>query len=132
MSEFTVTRYFPIQHDRRSPEFYVDGSGHTLVASVSKGDNEIHIYCDGEMRYELFHNPDTAPYATVRTAADWEGTKITNDFMLQNLSGTPDCELVNNPWFDLYDQDGEHLDFVGADIDEMILQAGILLKEISN
>lgn len=105
---------FDFTEDTSSPEFYCLGQTSNLVMTVSNVDLKdkfIAIYCDGDMLFE--YNGET-----IRDCYELVDSGITNDSDLSEIfDGTePGSQVIMNPWFDLYDQDGEHLDMIFHDI----------------
>lgn len=131
MTEFSVKRCDIYSPQRRQPEFYAQAdSMHTLVAEVHDGLHTLFIYVDGEMRYEFFRNPEMPPEKIICSYGDWEGTRVQTDESLDKAMASEDLMAIHNPWFDIYDEGGACLDYVGFDIDESIFQAGVLLEEM--
>lgn len=91
---------------RCDPAFYVnDAQAHELVATVTNGDREISVYCDGEMRIHVWNNEQDReaggePSTIVRYASDLLEAGITNDAELSHADDR--VEWWNNAWFDLY------------------------------
>lgn len=113
-------------HDYRAsgrtyPEWYAYTT-HEPVVRVEYNDRVVTVCADGEMRYE-------DPKGRVRTVTP-------DDLLMAGLSNDEDIEkahaktlFLNNPWFDLYDGDGEWLDYVTFDLDEAVKAAKeIVLK----
>ena len=141
MTEYNVKRTDIYSPQRRQPEFYVKADSiHTLVAEVDDGHRTLFIYVDGKMKYELFRKPDIPPgihidgqvylQKVILSYEDWEGTRVQTDDSLDKALASEDLYLINNPWFDIYDEGGASLDYPGFDIDESIFQAGVLLEEL--
>lgn len=95
---------------RTDPAFYVYGNAnHNYVASVSyKNNPRINIYCDGEMRINLWDSVEARdrneePHVVVRYSDQLERAGITCDSEL--YQATERTEWINNTWFDLYSED---------------------------
>lgn len=120
---------------RDDSAWYTHQSSHDLVVTVSKGDREIDIFADGEMRvlvYERDHDP--ANPDIIRYCDRWKLHGITNDADIFQASEEGRIEWLNNSWFDLYatDQnvgDGGWLDCVEHSLTDAIEQATVLLSE---
>ena len=121
-----ITMYetkFNISEEQKNPEFFCEGLGSNLVITVTNADlkdKSINIYCDGEMR--INHNGEI-----ITDYIELINNDIIDD---DDLNGLYDESKVQmNPWFDLYDQDGEHLDIVLYDIyDAMETAKDMLIK----
>ena len=105
---------FDTTEDTSSPEFYCKGQVSNLVMTVSNvdlNDKQIDIYCDGDMMLE--YNGET-----IRNCYELVSSGIDNDSDLSDIfnESEPGSQVIMNPWFDLYDQDGEHLDMIFHDI----------------
>ena len=113
MSAITIfDTSFDISEEQKSPEFFCKGLGSNLVITVTNSDlkdKSINIYCDGEMR--IHHNGEK-----ISDFIELINNDIANDDDLNELYDQSKVQM--NPWFDLYDQDGEHLDIVLYDIYE--------------
>lgn len=118
-----------LEAGKTNPEFYCEGYGHTEVAMIrdlSNG-NEIHFYCDGEMRINYL---DT----NARDCSRLSDIGIENDSDLQRVQFNQDYDFVNNPWFDCYltkpgDNESEWLDIVHFDIIREGIPAAIFVFE---
>ena len=128
---------FDTTEDTSSPEFYCKGQVSNLVMTVSNvdlKDKHIDIYCDGDMMLE--YNGET-----IRNCYELVSSGIDNDSDLSDIfnESEPGSQVIMNPWFDLYDQDGQHLDVVSHDIYQAMEDAKNILiqmqrqeKEINN
>jgi hypothetical protein len=139
-SDITVT-YEATDHERqfcKDPAFYVWGaSAHEHVATVTMGDREIKVFCDGEMRLHVWAskearidniNPEVIRYCDRLVEAG-----IDTDEKLQKALDEERIEFDNNAWFDLYANDdmvgdAGWLDCVHFDLDEAVLQASELIE----
>ena len=110
-----ITMYetrFDISEDQKNPEFFCEGLGSNVAIIVTNADlkgKSISIYCDGEMR--INHNGEQISDYIELINNDIKTDDDLNELYDQN-------KVQMNPWFDLYDQDGEHLDIVLYDIYE--------------
>ncbi len=115
---------FNISEEQKNPEFFCEGLGSNLVITVTNADlkdKSINIYCDGEMR--INHNGEI-----ITDYIELINNDIIDD---DDLNGLYDESKVQmNPWFDLYDQDGEHLDIVLYDIHDAMETAKNILIDI--
>ena len=133
----TFETKFDFTEDTSSPEFYCLGQVSNLVMIVSNVDLKdkfIAIYCDGDMLLE--YNGET-----IRDCYELVDNGITNDSDLSDIfdGSEPGSQVIMNPWFDLYDQDGQHLDVVSHDIYQAMEDAKNILiqmqrqeKEVNN
>lgn len=107
---------------RQDAAWYVDGDGHTWVATVTVDGNAVHVYCDGEMRIVVDDD-------VVRTTGDLIGLGITSDRKLFAANESGRTWWQNNAWFDLYDADsGQHLDCVCHSVRAAVDAATEVLK----
>lgn len=124
---------------RTDPCWYVYQSTSDLVCTVSDGERSIGVYADGEMRIRVINESDET-IAVIRYCDEIEEWKITNDRELAMIVYEPDVthivegisvrfEVDNSPWFDLYDDKGEHLDWVDYDLTDSINKAASLLRD---
>jgi hypothetical protein len=126
-----ITMYetkFDLGEDISSPEFYCEGQTSNLVMTVTNVDLKdkfIAIYCDGDMRLE--HNGET-----ITDCWELRNNDINNDSDLADVFDEVEegSQVIMNPWFDLYDQDGNHLDMVFHDIYLAMEEAKTILFKI--
>lgn len=121
---------------RRDPAFYVnDEQAHELVAVITSDEREIRVYCDGEMRINVWDSKkarkaNEQPSEVIRYVSDLVSIANT-DKELNDLEGR--IEWVNNAWFDLYaygDGIGDGwLNCVHYDIQEAVAQAVSLIDD---
>ena len=119
---------FDFTEDTSSPEFYCKGQVSNLVMTVSNvdlKDKHIDIYCDGDMMLE--YNGET-----IRNCYELVSSGIDNDSDLSDIfnESEPGSQVIMNPWFDLYDQDGQHLDLVSYDIYQSMEDAKNILIQM--
>jgi len=119
---------FDTTEDTSSPEFYCKGQVSNLVMTVSNvdlKDKHIDIYCDGDMMLE--YNGET-----IRNCYELISSGIDNDSDLSDIfnESEPGSQVIMNPWFDLYDQDGQHLDLVSYDIYQSMEDAKNILIQM--
>lgn len=137
----TKITYEATDHERqycKDPAFYVWGaSGHEHVATVTMGDREIKVFCDGEMRIHVWESKEARERGdncdVVRYCDRLVEAGIDTDEKLQKALEDERIEFWNNAWFDLYAGDdtvGEDgwLDCVHFDIDEAVLHASELIE----
>jgi hypothetical protein len=104
-------------------------SGHDLVAYVRRGERVIAISSDGEMRIEAYRKDgeDFIIEGVARYCDDLSDYGIERDDDLWGLPSAPRADeydlqgpnkagyyflIDHNSWYDLYTEDGEHLDCV--------------------
>lgn len=135
---------FWTQQDQRSegrdnPEFYKTQSLSDAVCQVANNYRTITICADGEMRINV-ENETGSHTGVIRYSDDLIKWGITNDTLLENnvyawnaepllspYGETVSFTVDNNPWFDLYDSEGNHLDAVAFSLSEAIHNATQLL-----
>lgn len=126
--EFTYTWLMPDgrPNGQEDPAWYVTGYGHSLVCSVTDGQREVQIFCDGEMSVAIGND-------IIKDEADWQAHGIHNDAEIARAFDDGRIEWENNAWFDLYDTSGliscGHLDCVHHALSDAIAQAEALLAE---
>jgi hypothetical protein len=118
---------------REDASFYAaDYNGHELVATVTCGEHTVRIYCDGEMRYHKWTSIDAknnGEDATILRYSDrLNEAGITNDKQLYAAMDIDLIEVVNNPWFDLYDDRYGHLDCVCDTLEDALFQAARIVE----
>ncbi len=131
---FTVNYLDPLRLDRQDPAWYVwDANCHQLVASVSKQDKTVHVYCDGEMRIHVWEDGSMkykdSQYSVIRYCDQLEENGIKNDLDL--IAAEPRIDFLNNAWFDLYGDfvDGEWFNCVNHSLDDAIAQAKAVIDD---
>lgn len=120
--------------DRRlgveDPCWYTDGLGHTLVVWVTKGDRTIGIYADGEMDVRVYDKPNgSTEVGRIPHSGMFPMYGVITDKDVFEASEAGRIEWVNNPWFDLYGENGEHLDAVCHTLTEAIEQATKIVND---
>lgn len=98
--------------------WYTDGGGHTPIVTVTDGAAAVTVFCDGKMRVACltcWGGDDV-----IRDAEGWARHDIHNDAQVFAASESGHIEWINNPWFDLYDRHGNHLDRVTHSLDDAI------------
>lgn len=152
MSNDTITLEWS-QDDERSIEredscwYTFSGSGHDLIVRVKRGDRTIEVYADGEMRFEAYkrnlEGTEFVHEGTIRYFQDLSEFGVVKDSDLWGLPYASDLMpdmtgpnrfgyyyvTVNNSWFDLYSEDGEHLDCVNHELSEAISQAVAIIDD---
>ncbi len=91
------------------PEFFENGA----IVVVSGGGQTIEIHRDGQA-LAFYQDPEAFMWASLKTSDDFR--KAFPDGTLPEDG----IEFRMNGWFDLYDGDGNHLDVVGFELDDMI------------
>jgi hypothetical protein len=114
--------------------WYTFGHGHDLVVQVTRGERTVTVHADGEMRVVVYDDPTDllAGQEIIRYAEDWAQHKINNDAEVFQASEAGRIEWVNNPWFDLYSEDGDHLDVVCHTLTEAIEKATKIINDDSD
>lgn len=128
MSETTLIELLngcDLSEEQTSPEFFCQGKTSSAICHVSiNGCDPVTVFCDGDMRI-IFQDEE------ISDCYELVDSGITNDSDLSNIfdGGTDDCQVIMNPWFDIYDSEGEHLDIVSYDIYQAIEDAKIYIRE---
>lgn len=119
------------EEGKEDPAFYV-WDNHTHICTLSNGTATVHVYCDGEMRANVYENDDpnhfTDDFSIVRYCDRWKEYGINNDAQLFQAQENGRVEWVDSAWFDLYSDD-EHLDCVSHTLTEAIQNAVSILDE---
>lgn len=128
----------PEQHDA----IWYYGTQFLGTATLVKNNEEfsLSIYCDGETRFHVPYlnedgtfDPDN--YEVIRYADQWESRGIFTDKQLNEEIEKwykAGYEIhQHNSWFDLYDEDGTHLDCVTHEIPDAVAQAQAVLEEVA-
>lgn len=117
------------EQGREDSCWYTYWSSHDLVANVSRGNRAVAIHADGEMRIEAYKRNADEEFiqeGVIRYSDELEEYGVTRD---SDLWGLPDASHIrfdmvgpnsngyyyvidNNSWYDLYSEEGEHLDCV--------------------
>lgn len=89
------------------PAFYVwDAQAHQLVATITANDREIRVFCDGEMRLNLWESKEARERGddpeVIRYCDRLMRAGIDTDEKLQEADDAGRIEWINNAWFDLY------------------------------
>lgn len=112
------------------PAFYVWNSNNTTICVVSNDTGyEVEVCCDGEMKAILNQHIDHATTEYVRYCDEWAEYGINNDAELADAEEKGIVEWAENAWFDLYDNEGTHLDCVSHTLTEAIQNAVSILDE---
>jgi hypothetical protein len=113
-----------LNEKQTSPEFFCINNTSNAVCHVSiNGGDHVTIYCDGDMRIILDDQDIYDCYELIDAG-------ITTDVDLMAVYDEDNgSRIIMNPWFDIYDSNGEHLDIVGFDIYGSIEDAKIYLRE---
>lgn len=119
LSEVTIDYSEVVPTSRQMPEFYVEGHGFNQIATLTRGDRQIHVAANGEMHLTIpevsgFTGELTDEYATiVRYASDLHEVGINDDIQLnqfiKTISNTGFQIYRMNPWWEIYsdnDPDG--------------------------
>ena len=123
---------------RQDPAFYVwDANAHQYLGSVTMGDREVRVFCDGEMRMNLWESKEARDRGddpqVIRYCDRLMEAGIDTDAKLQEADEAGRIEWINNAWFDLYAY-GEGitdgwLDCVDFNLDGMILGASEIIED---
>jgi hypothetical protein len=127
------------EQGREDACWYIYQSTSDLVCSLSNGVKGVHITADGEMRIHVIdENGDVI--GIIRYCDDFREYGITNDeqlldfvFLAESEYVTPQgqkvrFDIIHNPWFDVYDDEGIHLDMLSFGLNEILDDATELLK----
>lgn len=124
---------------RTDPCWYVYQSTSDLVCTVSNGERSVDVYADGEMRiHVLDENKEIIGY--IRYCDEFSDFGIINDEDYNTIVCDPEAkhafggitmsfDVIDSPWFDLYDNQGNHLDWVDFDLTDSINKAASLLGD---
>jgi hypothetical protein len=115
---------FNLNEQQISPEFFCIGVTSNPICHVSlNGGDYVTIYCDGDMRI-IFEDE------SIYDCHQLVDMGVTTDADLNAIYDEENgSRIIMNPWFDIYDSNGDHLDMVGYDIWESIESAKTYLKE---
>ena len=115
---------FNLNEQQTSPEFFCAGVTSNAICHVSlNGGDYVTIYCDGDMRI-IFEDE------SIYDCHQLVDMGVTTDADLNAIYDEENgSRIIMNPWFDIYDSNGDHLDMVGYDIWESIESAKTYLKE---
>jgi len=105
--------------------FYCEGPGSAHVATVALNGRQVDIYCDGTMRVMSL----TEPYERYTYNGALVDAGFRNDRELFEAEQRRDIEFINNPWFDLYDEEGEHLDRITHTYSDALSEAMFILLD---
>lgn len=111
--------------DHQDPIWWENGA----VCSVRLDDLEVVIHKDGATRIE-----DRETGSTYTSSSEFPA-EVNGDKALEEVSSGnyPRFYWENNPWFDIYTPDGEHLDMVGHGADEVFESAcDYLIEQFTN
>lgn len=120
--------------------WYVHQSTSDLVCSLSNGVKSVHIFADGEMRVHVIDEAGEV-IGVIRYGDQFREYGITNDEQLLEIvfpgeaqHVTPQgqkvrFDVVNNPWFDVYDDEGQHIDMLSFALNEVVDDATNLLHQ---
>jgi len=110
---------------RTSPEFFCINNTSNAVCHVSiNGGDHVNIYCDGDMRLVLDEQDICDCYELIDAGITTDADLIAIYDEFEDGS-----RVIMNPWFDIYDSEGEHLDIVSYDIYQAIEDAKIYIRE---
>lgn len=128
------------EQGREDACWYIYQSSSDLVCSLSNGVKGVHITADGEMRIHVIDEAGEV-IGRIRYCDDFREYGITNDEQLLDIVFAGDVEhvtpngekvrfdVVNNPWFDVYDDEGIHLDILSFALTEVLDNAISLLHQ---
>lgn len=107
--------------DRTDPTFYrhadVGGDVALVTGSGSRG---IYVVCDGETRFNFHDDDPEFPDAVFKYADELSEYGIFTDADLTQVACEERGYWTFNSWFDLYDDTGDHLDYVTFDVYEAV------------
>lgn len=130
--------YEPTHLGREDAAFYVwDADAHQHIGTVvcEELDRQVAIYCDGEMRINLWDSKEARERGDspriIRYCDELTYAGIHNDADLYAADDAGRLEWVNNAWFDLYLSDdlrnGEHADAVTHTLSDAVEAAKALI-----
>lgn len=93
--------------DQNDAAFYCDGDGSALISVVTLGDRFVEIRCDGQMRVD-----DVIDECVYRNASALVEAGYRTDEGLEDAESIGAIYFENNPWFDIYGEDGECLSLI--------------------
>ena len=109
---------------RTSPEFFCQGKTSSAVCHVSiNGCDPVTIFCDGDMLLVLDEQEICDCYELIDAGVTTDADVIA---IYDEDNGS---KVIMNPWFDIYDSEGEQLDIVSYDIYQAIEDAKIYIRE---
>lgn len=131
----------PAYLGREDAAFYVwDANAHEHIGTVVyahpvHGEREVAIYCDGEMRINLWESKEARERGdepeVIRYSDRLVSAGISNDAELYAADEAGRLEWVNNAWFDLYmsdsDLNSEHADAVTHTVSDAVEAAKALI-----
>lgn len=128
------------EQGREDACWYIYQSTSDMVCSLSNGVKGVHITADGEMRIHVVDESGEV-IGRIRYCDQFREYGITNDEQLLNIVFQDDAwhttpqgekvrfDVVNNPWFDVYDDEGIHLDIISFALTEVLDNAIELLHQ---
>lgn len=105
MRSVTIRHLYGDDADVVDAAFFCQGEGSTQVAIVTDGVTDLSVYCDGTMEVR-----DFATGAVYRTAGELLEAGFRTDYGLSEAERVGQIEFVYNPWFELYDRNGDSID----------------------
>lgn len=115
---------------QQSPEFYVYEAGiEQIWADPTK--NNFYVMRNGEMRYHLYKDEEQDDYEVIKYTSDFFELGIKTDKDLEELLDTNKLESLNNPWFEIFNDQDEFWEYgdVFFELDTAIATAIQLGKE---
>ena len=116
------------------PSFYTEGDSHSLVAYIETLEKRVSVYCDGLMLALLWESgrerKSGAEPKRIKNLEQLIATGIDRDVYLAGAELGGRVEWVNNSWFDLYGENGEHLNSIHHDIGSAIEEAVKRVKKV--
>lgn len=112
--------------DARDPAHYVGHEGHSWLIDVRYGSSGpvLSVYVDGVMKLA-----DKRKNTIHTSGSDLFYSSLGDDSRLAKGEEEGWLEWLNNPWFDVYDDEGQHLDLVEHDAIAVIHRAIQALEE---
>ena len=111
----------PQELGRGGAEWYPDHSGHRHVVTLSSGAFEASVYCDGIMK--VYCTECAGGDNVIRYPEDWAKHGYHSDAEIAFATEQGSLDWHNNPWFDVYDGDGNHLDMVADSVGAAVANA---------
>jgi hypothetical protein len=114
--------------------YYGSGCMGRAFLYAENGVFSLGIYCDGETLVKIPRSEeDLDDVEYVRYAGEFESMGIRNDDDLAKMNERWEHRDIwaHNSWFDLYTEEGEHIDYVTHEIPDAIDSARAVLEEVS-
>lgn len=113
--------------------YYGVGFMGKATLKTDAGEFSLNIYCDGETLVKIPYSDEEDHVEYVRYSDQFESMGIRNDedLVKMNEKWAHRDIWVHNSWFDLYTEEGEHIDYVTHEIRDAIDSAHSVLLEVA-